>query len=500
MATPLPNTIDYTSKDFTGFQTSLFAYADLTMPQWTARETGDMGVLFTDMISYVGDILSYYQDRIAAEAFLSTATQRSSVINLAQLIGYTPAPALPATGSVTFVSDPAAASPITLPAGTQLVTQFQAAADAVITFETDTDVTVPANGGTATVTVTQGKDQGTYALPVSIGTPATTTYQVLDLGQSSGVAGQFFALPSFPVLLSTLAVIVQLPAGPALWTPTPTLLDAGPTDTVYTTSTDDAGVVTVTFGDGINGAIPPTGVTLSASYRVGGGAYGNLPANSITDLAQAVTGVTVQSSTATVGGADPESITSVRLNAPRAWRTQMRCVTLQDYADAALAIPAVAKASAISGGPGSVVIYIIAAQNAAPTAALIAQVQAYVQPLAMAGMTVSVQAGSVIPVNLGSAASPVQLFVQPTYARASTVSAVQQAVQNLFAPDNTDFGQLMPLSAVYAAIDAVPGVSLVNIPIYARSDLAQSGTYDQFFRTWEIPAAGTFTFNATGGI
>lgn len=500
MSTPLPNTIDYTSKDFTGFQTSLFAYADLTMPQWTARETGDLGVLFADMVAYVGDILSYYQDRIANEAFLATATQRSSVINLAALIGYTPAPALPATGSVTFVSDPATLIPITLAAGTQLVTGFQAAADSVVTFETDTAVTVPAAGGTVTATVTQGKDQGTYTLTVSIGTPAATAYQVLDLGQSTGLAGQQFALPSFPVLLSTLAIVVQLPAGPALWSAAPTLLDAGPTDTVYATSTDDSGVVTVTFGDGVNGSIPPSGVTISASYRVGGGAAGNLPSNSITDLAQAVTGVTVQSSTATAGGADPESVASVRLNAPRAWRTQRRCVTLTDFADAALAVPAVAKAASVSSGPGSVVIYIIAAANTAPTSALIAQVLAYVQPLAMAGMSVSVQAGSVVPVNLGTSSQPVQIFVQPAYSRAATLSAVQQAVQTLFAPDNTDFGMLMPLSAVYAAIDAVPGVSLVNIPVYARNDVAQSGTYDAFFRAYEIPAAGTFTFNGTGGV
>jgi len=98
VATPLPNVVDYTSKDFTGFQQSLFAYASLTMPQWTAREAGDFGVLMTDMVSYIGDILSYYQDRIAAESFLATATQRASIVNLAALIGYTPAPAIAGAG------------------------------------------------------------------------------------------------------------------------------------------------------------------------------------------------------------------------------------------------------------------------------------------------------------------------------------------------------------------------------------------------------------------
>lgn len=500
MATPLPNVVDYTSKDFAGFQASLFAYADLVMPQWTSRETGDFGVLMTDMMSYVGDILSYYQDRIAAEAYLATATQRASVINLAALIGYTPAPALPATGSVTLVSDPATTSPIALSAATQLITGYQASVDGVITFELDSAVTVPAAGGTVTATVTQGKDQGTYALTASIGVSAATTYQVLDLGTSTGIAGQSFPLPTSPLLPGTLTVIVQLPAGPAVWAAADTLLDAGPTDAVYALSTDATGASTVTFGDGVNGAVPPAGVIVSASYRVGGGAYGNLASGSITDFAAAVPGVTVQSSTATAGGADAESLDSVRINAPRAFRTQRRCVTLQDYADLALSIPAVAKASAITSGTGAVTVYILAAQRAAPTTALITQTQALIASAAMAGMSVAVQAGTVVPVNLGSVSSPVQLYIQPTYARAATLGAVTAALQALFAPDAVDFGQLMPLSAVYAAIDAVPGVSTVNIPVYARSDLVQSGTDDAFFRAWEIAAAGTITINATGGV
>lgn len=500
MATPLPNVIDYTSKDFAGYQTSLFAYADLTLPAWTARETGDFGVLMVDMMSYIGDILSYYQDRIAAESFLATATQRSSVINLAALVGYTPSPALPATGSVTLVSDPSTPSPVTLPAGTQLITGFQASVDGVITFELDGATTVPAAGGTVTATVTQGVDQGTYALTVPGGTSGTQTLQVLDLGTSTGAAGQEFALPTSPLLASTLTVAVQLPGGPAVWQATDTLLDAGPTDTVFALSADAAGVSTLTFGDGVNGAIPSAGVLVSAAYRVGGGAYGNLAAGTITDLAHAVTGVSVQSSTATSGGADAESIASIRRNAPRAWRTQRRCVTLEDYAGAALAVPAVSRASAVSTGTGVVSVYILGAQRTAPTTALITQVQNTLAPLVLAGMSVAVSAGTVVPVNLGTVANPVQLYVQPTYARADTVGAVTQALQQLFAPDAVDFGQLIPLSAIYACIDAVPGVSLVNIPVFARSDLPQSGVYDAFFRAYEIPSAGTFTINATGGI
>jgi len=47
------------------------------MPQWTARRPPTMGVLFTDMVSYVGDILSYYRTALGPNRSLPTATQRS---------------------------------------------------------------------------------------------------------------------------------------------------------------------------------------------------------------------------------------------------------------------------------------------------------------------------------------------------------------------------------------------------------------------------------------
>jgi hypothetical protein len=58
------------------------------------------------------------------------------------------------------------------------------------------------------------------------------------------------------------------------WTFVTSLHNAGPTDTVFTTSTED-GVTTIIFGDGINGAVLPAGSNIvAATYRSGGGAAG----------------------------------------------------------------------------------------------------------------------------------------------------------------------------------------------------------------------------------
>lgn len=487
--------IDYTARDFNGYQSALVAYAALAMPQWTTQTTGDFAMLLVDMVSYIGDIMSYYQDRAANEAFLGTATLPESVLQLSALLGYSPSPALAATTTVTLVSDPSTSAAIDVPAATQLVTGFQAALDSVITFETNADASVPAGGGSVAVPVTQGITAGTYQLTDTSG----VVHTVLDLGTSDGTANQLYTLPSSPLLDGTLTVLVQLPAGAAVWSEVADLLTAAATDTVYSTELTDAGATSVSFGDGVNGAIPAAGCVLSAAYRVGGGAYGNVGANQIIDLAAALTGVSVASSLAASGGADAESLASIRSNAPRAFRVQNRCVTLQDYADAALSIPAVNKAAATAGALGAVTVYTMAAAAQVPNATLLSQVQTYLGPLAQAGFSVNVAAGTTVAVNIGSASLPVALNVQPIYDRATVTTAVTQALQRMLAPDNVDLGMVIPLSSVYAVIDAIPGVSLVNIPVLARADGVQTTATDLYFRVFELPVAGTVTINSSGG-
>src|SRR3954462_11625070 len=96
--------IDYTSRDFDSVRQSLLDYASRTFPEWTQASEGDFGILLVELFAYCADILSYYGDRVANEAFLSTATQRRSVLNIAELLAYTPSGALASTGTVTFTN------------------------------------------------------------------------------------------------------------------------------------------------------------------------------------------------------------------------------------------------------------------------------------------------------------------------------------------------------------------------------------------------------------
>ena len=45
--------------------------AQQRLPEWTDRSPADLGMLLVDLFAYMGDIVVYYQDRIASEMFLA---------------------------------------------------------------------------------------------------------------------------------------------------------------------------------------------------------------------------------------------------------------------------------------------------------------------------------------------------------------------------------------------------------------------------------------------
>jgi hypothetical protein len=55
----------------------------------TTRDTSDFSIALLDGWATVADLLSFYQERIANEGYLRTATERRSVLELARLVGYT---------------------------------------------------------------------------------------------------------------------------------------------------------------------------------------------------------------------------------------------------------------------------------------------------------------------------------------------------------------------------------------------------------------------------
>lgn len=107
----------------------------------TTRATDDPSIALLDAAATLGDVLTFYQERIANEGFLRTATERLSVLQLARAIGYELKPGVAASTYLAFTLDDSdAAQPeVTIPAGTQVQSIPVKKGELPQTFETSAD-------------------------------------------------------------------------------------------------------------------------------------------------------------------------------------------------------------------------------------------------------------------------------------------------------------------------------------------------------------------------
>lgn len=80
--------LDYLAKDYASFRRLMLDRLSVLMPDWRDRSPADVQVVLVELLAYVGDYLSYYQDAAATEAYLGTARRRVSVRRHARLLDY----------------------------------------------------------------------------------------------------------------------------------------------------------------------------------------------------------------------------------------------------------------------------------------------------------------------------------------------------------------------------------------------------------------------------
>jgi len=486
---PVP--IDFTSRDYTSILADLINAIPSFLPEWTSQNVSSFGVALLELFAYVEDIEQYYIDRIANEAFLATAQQRSSILNLAYLIDYAPGDATPSEAALTITLNPNTPQ-FVLPAGTLFSTQATSTSPAVV-FQLTSTHTVQANTGSTSLPITQSESGAAFT--VSQGTPVTGE----SVGTSSGNASQQFTLFNTGVVVASIQIYVNESSTPGagnLWNVVSSLSDSGPYDATYAIAEDANGVIYIIFGDGVNGRVPNPSATITANYTIGGGAFGNVGANQIVvNLSNISEIASVTNPAAAVGGADAETIPQIQVNAPKSLTAAGRCVSEQDYASVSLAVSGVAKASAVaSASAASVNLYVHPVGGPFTVASLGSQVTAlaplltwggpgplsstgasgYLDSRKQVGTSVSVLPPTVVGGGIGYVQIVIGANIQvlPTYTQAQVEQSVLAALVALFDFGSMAFGQRLTLSSVYHAIQSVGGVDYATVTSMYRSDLS----------------------------
>lgn len=334
-----PNLINFANSDFASLRQSLIDYAKAAYPDdYSYFIESDLGIMFLELVAYMGSVMSMKADMLANENILETAKQRSSVKKLLDLVGIKMKGPLSsaADAGITFNTAPGAKD-ITIPAAARVVT-----------------ATSPEDGEDVTFTlykVTNGRvdplNNSNADLEITT-TAGSTFYEDLAIQEGAFVteSGSFEAseelktinLGQFPVVEGSIQVYLtstnsDVEGG---YTQVENVFFAsGSTDRVFEVVYDDKYAATVVFGNGRSGVSPDANSNYFVTYRVGGGSRGNIAVNAINasldiDAGTNITSTLSNTSVAT-GGANAETVERAKKYAPLTFRRQDRIVTLEDY-------------------------------------------------------------------------------------------------------------------------------------------------------------------------
>jgi hypothetical protein len=489
-----PPWIDYTNKDYASLLAGMLDLAQQRLPEWTDQSSNDVGMMLLQLFAYMGDTLFYDHDRIAGECFLETAQERRSVLQMLRLIGYELRPPVPSSPDLTLLfqyqqfsgSNPTA--PITIPTGAQFATATTTGGSPVNFSYLGPPLTIdlaklsayridannrltPLGAGTADAStflvfgpLTADDVSGATGdgLPVSQ-VDAVITNEIV--GSSDGTAGQKFALAQTPLIDGSLQVTVN-EGTPAVWQQVASLLDSGPADTSYSVRRDENGVASIQFGDFTYGRPPRRGRNnITASYNVGGGAKGNVPAGAISKIVQPIAPLKrVLNVGAATGGADAESNADAVSRGPKQFRSMGRAVTADDYVQHAKTF-GVAKVRAKAVGWNVVQLVVAPAGGGYPTLTLQKDLIAYFDDKRMLTTQVQVKDPTYVDIVIVG-----QVNVMPQYFSDQVQNNAVQACLDLWSFDNADFGETLFLSKVYEQIEELDGVESVFITTFNRRD------------------------------
>ena len=82
------NLLKYTSRDYNSIKSDLLNAINAVTSNWTSREESDPGIILLNLMSYLGDNLSFNLDMQALEMYLPTVTQRKNIKKILSLMGY----------------------------------------------------------------------------------------------------------------------------------------------------------------------------------------------------------------------------------------------------------------------------------------------------------------------------------------------------------------------------------------------------------------------------
>ena len=333
--------LDISQLDFDGIKNNLKTFLS-QQDEFTDYNFEGAGMnILLDALAYNTHYIGYNANMLANEMFLDSADQRSSVVSLAKQVGYTPRSASSSKATINVVVNNASGASITMSRGTKFTTTVDGTN---YSFVNNSDISISPSDGVYTFS----------NLVIYEGTYLNFKYTA-----NTSDIDQRFIIPNDNVDTTTLTVKVQESSSDTT-TNTYTLASGvtgiDSTSKVFFLQEVENKRFEVYFGDGVIGQSIKDGnivildyITCNRDEPNGASAF------TLSGTVGGFSNVTITTVGTAAGGDAPETIKSIKYNAPRDYTAQDRAVTADDYKVLVKSLYANAQSVQVYGGEDAAV-------------------------------------------------------------------------------------------------------------------------------------------------
>lgn len=307
--------INVTSLNFDNIKESMKTYI-ASKPEFTDYNfEGSTISMLLDLLAYNTYQNAFYTSMVGNEMFLDSALLRDSVVSRAKMLNYVPRSARGASTTLTVEITPTGApDSVTVAKDSEFSATIDGEAYKFVTPQAYSFSSTDNYSGT--ITITEGRPV-THRFTVNTNSPVR------------------YILPNENVDTTSITVDVQTSSSDASsvrYNLASDITEVQANSAVYFLQEVEDSQYEITFGDDVIGQAPVDGNIVIANYRICNGTDGNGISSftSPSTLGGSSTFTTLVDA-ATSGGANNETIESIKFNAPKNYETQNRAVLAEDY-------------------------------------------------------------------------------------------------------------------------------------------------------------------------
>mgnify|MGYP000199801812 FL=1 len=430
-------------RSFNDIKAKLISELRLQIPEITDYSEGNIFVIIISIFAAIAEVIHYYIDNMAREAFLPTARRYSSLYKHAKLVDYHIKSAIPATVDVVLYKndDTPISQDITIPLNTEFTSsdgKTWISTKTVIWYKDSYYVTVP---------LVQQK---------SVGVPDR-----IQLGNILSPDSIIY-ITDIPSDQKYVEGSMNLYINDEPWILVDTFAYSSSRDKVYKVEIDEQTRPYIKFSDDQFGMKPEYNATIEASYSLTYGSAGNIATNNFTTVPQDIqvidNKITINNIIPATGGSDYETFNMLKNHIPLSIKTLGVAITKEDFEAIAKMVGGVDKAYANYVCGRYVEIYITPDGGGEASSALLDSVEKTISKSKV--ITTSIE---VLSTHKSQVFLDMTITGKKSFKSNDISNQVKKALTTAYDYNNSDINKPVRLSDIYALIDNQSMVDYLTI-------------------------------------